>query len=226
MGVEYEARAIRGRLGRSLPPGAVIFRTVGPGASALPRLGPDLGRLGADAVLVTGLAGGCAPDVAPGDVVVASAVGPSPQGGWLAPDPGLLRRAVRALESAPLPYHTGRLLTVCDVVATPGAKADCWREHAALAVDMESAHVLTWARRVGLPALAVRVIADGPRDALPPAVARAVGPGGAVRPSTVFGWVGRPILLGAAWQLWRRSRIGLDRLARFLAAFTRTPAEP
>jgi len=231
VGVELEARGIRRRLGLHHNPDTLqnttlILRTVGPGAATLARLEPELQAFRADAVLVTGLAGGCAPTIASGEVVVGSAVGPTSGGEWMTPDPRLLTRAMRALEGASLPYRTGRLLTVRDVVETPSAKADCWRTHAAVAVDMEGAHVLAWAARVGLPALAVRVVADGPADTLPSALARAVGPRGEVRVSTVLGWMGRPALLPAAWRIWRRSSVALDRLARFLAAFTRTPVEP
>jgi nucleoside phosphorylase len=229
--VEFEARALRARLGLSDPAAprrgaALTLYTVGPGAGALPRLQARLEALEARAVLVTGLAGGCGPAVAAGDVIVGSAAGPTADGAWLGGDPRLLAQAVRALEGASLPHRVGRLLTVPEVVATPEAKARCWRTHQALAVDMESAVVLAWAARAGLPALAVRAVSDGPTESLPPALARAVGPEGGLRASHVLGWLGQPALLPAAWRLWRRSSAALDHLGRFLAAFTRTPVEP
>lgn len=226
--VEFEARHLARRLPRppsasssALPDGArVALRTVGLGTADLPRLGPGLLALRPHAVLVTGLAGGCAPDAVPGEIVLGVTVGPTGSGEWLAPDLVLRERALRALERAGIPHRLGRLLTVREAVETPRAKAECWRAHGALAVDMESAHVLDWARRAGLPGLAVRAIADGPADGLPPALLRAVGPAGAVALPALLGWVVRPGLVGSAWRLWRRSRAALDQLARFLAAFT------
>jgi hypothetical protein len=223
--VDFEARRLARALGRPAAGdradrGDLVLRRVGLAAADLPRLEPDLLACRPAAVLVTGLAGGCAPDVAPGEIVVATAVGPTPSGDWLAPAAPLVERALAALRTDGLPHRTGRLLTVPAVVATPTAKAECWRGQGALAVDMESAHVVAWAARAGLPALAVRAVADGPADALPPALLRAIGPDGTLRGRAVLGWAASPALVGAGWRLWRRSRTALDRLARFLTAFT------
>jgi hypothetical protein len=127
-----------------------------------------------------------------------------------------------ALERAGLPYRLAPLATVREVLATPEAKADCWRRHDAAAADLESAEVLEWAARAGLPALAVRAVADGPREALPLPLALAVAEGGRIRVPVVLGWGARPALAGPAWRLWRRSRLALGQLARFLTAFATT----
>jgi nucleoside phosphorylase len=193
---------------------------VGPGATELARRGDAWLAPRPAGILVTGLAGGCAPDAVPGDIVVASEVGPTPSGAWVTPAAGLVERAVAALQTAGLAYRVGRLLTASSLVATAEAKADCWRRHQALAVDMESAGVLAWAARAGVPALAVRAIADGPAEALPPALARLIGPDGVIRPRIALECAARPAVVGAAWRLWRRSRRALDGLGRFLAAFT------
>ncbi len=90
---------------------------------------------------------------------------------------------------------------------------------------MESAHVLAWARRAGLPALAVRAVADGPADDVPASLLGMVGPDGRTRVRAVARLLG-PALVGAAWRLGRRSRRALGSLARFLRAFVDTPGEP
>jgi nucleoside phosphorylase len=195
----------------------LTVRTVGPGAGALNRLDAPETLARSTAVLVTGLAGGCGPDLRPGDVVVGDPV--VTRGAGLDADPGLRARAVRALDATGLRYRIGRLLTVDEVVPSPAAKTGFWQAEGALAVDMESAHVLAWARRAGLPALAVRVVADGPDDEVPCELLRAVGADGRMRPAAVARFLGRPALVGAAWRLGRRSRRALESLARFVLAF-------
>jgi nucleoside phosphorylase len=231
VGVGFEARGLRRRLdlprpGTEEPHGALILRTAGLGAATLAPLAADAARWRSAAVLVTGLAGGCAPAVRPGDLVVGHEVGSRAGGPWRAADPGLLAQALRTLRSIGLPHHAGRLVTVSGVLATPADKARCWEQEAALAVDMESSPVLEWATRAGLPAVAVRVVADGPGEILPPSVAAALDPAGRLRAGRVLAWAGRPDQLRHAWRLWRCSTLALDRLARFLSAFAGAPREP
>lgn len=191
---------------------------VGLRAASLPRLEPALDRLEPAGVLVAGLAGGLAPDLAPGDLVLASAVA-RPGEVALLPDPTLQDRAVKALETARVPFRVGPLLTVPDPVGSPEEKARLWQASSALAVDMESAPLLDWASRRGWPAVAVRAVADGPRDPLPPDLVALVAPEGRLRPGALAGLLGRPGRLGAALVLARRSRLALGRLATFLRAF-------
>jgi hypothetical protein len=178
-------------------------------------------------VLVTGLAGGCGPDLRPGDIVVGDPVA-TPGAGLDGDgaDPGLRARAVRALDATGLGYRFGRLLTVDEAVTSPAAKAEFWQAQGVLAVDMESAHVLAWARRAGLPALAVRAVADGPEDQMPRDLLGVLGADGRLRLAGVAGFLGRPALIGSAWRLGRQSRRALGSLARFVRAFVDLPDEP
>jgi adenosylhomocysteine nucleosidase len=217
VGVAYEARGLARRLGPA--PDHLLIRTAGLGAARLPDLAPEAGLA---AVLVTGLCGGCAPDLAPGDLVVGTEVGP-PGGPWLVADPALARRAAAALRASGLPHRPGRLLTVPAVVGSPRAKAGLWRAERAVAVDMESAHVLRWAAGRGMPAVAVRAVADAAGDEVPDILTDALGPGGELLGRRLAGWVSRPRALPAAWRLWRRSSLALDRLACFLRVFAAAP---
>ena len=113
-----------------------------------------------------------------------------------------------------------------EVVTSAAAKAQWWQDEGVLAVDMESAHVLAWARRAGLPALAVRAVADGPGDDVPRDLLGAVGPDGRMRAWAAASLLRHPALVGAAWRLGRRSRRALESLARFIRAFVDTPGEP
>jgi adenosylhomocysteine nucleosidase len=200
---------------------------VGPRAAVLDRL--DVTRIypAPTALLVTGLSGACGPDLRTGDVLIGdpvAALGAAGQGD--SGDPGLRRRAMRALDTTGLRYRMGRLLTVDEVVTTPAAKAALGRTEGALAVDMESARVLAWARRAGLPAVTVRAVADSLEDEVPRDLLGAVGADGRMRPWAAAGLLGRPSLLAAAWRLGRRSQRALGSLARFLRAFVDSPSEP
>jgi adenosylhomocysteine nucleosidase len=204
----------------------LTVQTVGPRAVALQSL--DVVPAGSPSlVLVIGLAGGCAPGLLPGDVVVGDPVvtpGADSDGG--AAHPGLRDRAVRALDAARLRYRVGPLLTVDAVVTSPADKARWWHAEGALAVDMESARVLAWARRAGLPALAIRAVADGPGDEVPPELFGVVGTDGRMRPGAAARLLWHPALVRAAWRLGRRSRWALGGLARFVRAFVDLPDEP
>jgi uridine phosphorylase len=175
-------------------------------------------------VLVTGLAGGCAPDVGSGEILVGSVVGPTARGAWVVPDASFTARVLGAVRASRLPHRVGPLVTVGAAAATPEAKAALWRAHQAVGVDMESAHVLDWAAAAGLPAAVVRAVADGPRDALPPALVRAVSPDGRTRWTVVAGWVARPEVFLTAWRFRRRGHLALDRLARVVLTLAACPS--
>jgi hypothetical protein len=225
-GLSLEARGLL----RRLEPAArrtLTVRVVGPRAAILDRLEVDRTSPEPTALLVTGLAGACGPDLRTGDIVVGDPVAvPGAELDEDRGDPGLRRRAVRALESARLRYRVGRLLTVDEVATTPAAKEKWSRAQGALALDMESAHVLAWARHAGLPAVAVRTIVDGLEDEVPHHLLRAVGPDGRMRAWAAAGFLWRPALIPAAWRLGRRSHRALGSLARFIRAFVADPGEP
>jgi adenosylhomocysteine nucleosidase len=195
----------------------LLIRAVGLGSVDLPRVAPALAALRPRAVLATGLAGGCAPGIGPGEILVGSRVGSTAGGAWMTPDAALVARVLGVLSATRLPHRVGPLVTVGEAATTPEAKAALWRGHRAIGVDMESAHVLAWAATAGFPAAAMRAVSDGPAEALPPALVRAVSPAGhARRVVSSWGWVAQPGAAGAAWRLWRQSRTGLDRLAEAL----------
>src|SRR5262249_5406806 len=112
---------------------------------------------------------------------------------------------------------------VNEMVTTPAAKARLWRTRSAVAADMESAHILAWARRAGYPALAVRAVADDPDEELPSELLRAVGADGRMQPLAIARFLGHPHLVRAAWRLGHHSRRALASLARFVRAFVDLP---
>ncbi|HSF06249.1 MAG TPA: hypothetical protein VLG10_10720, partial [Methylomirabilota bacterium] len=75
----------------------------------------------------------------------------------------------------------GALLTVAEVAQTAADKARLWMETGALAVDMESAPIVEWARARGLRVAVVRAVSDTAEQAVPADVAALVDAGGRVR---------------------------------------------
>jgi len=182
--LEYLAvRAVR-------PSGAVVHTGVGLG-----RRGCSSGAVGA---VVCGLAGGLDPALAPGTIVVPSAVA-TPDGLSRQCDPALvsaLRDGARALGFEP---RSGPMLTAPQLVTGPAR--GFWAARGFIAADMETALLPS-----GMPVATVRVILD--------AVARPISE----RWTTPGAALGRPGLLREFfWLSWAAPRYAL-RAARVLDA--------
>jgi hopanoid-associated phosphorylase len=114
-----------------------------------------------------GIAGGLAPGLASGTLVLADRVIDGPQaypcdGAWLA-------RAAAALDRAGIAAINAPVAACAEIVVTVAAKTALHQAAEAAAVDMESGPVATAARRAGLPFLVLRAIADPATCAVPPA---------------------------------------------------------
>lgn len=215
-GVDLEARSLARHLGLARDPGTawLHYRT---GGVEIACVGPGGGRLdeGAarfeppDLVVSAGACGALSPDLAAGDLVV----------------PEVVVTADGAREpTAPLPVLAprGALLSVDEVVATAAAKSRLWLETGALAVDMESAAVLRWARARGLPAAVVRGVSDPAARAVPPDLAALVMSDGSVRTSAaVRVALARPRALIEAMALRSGTSVALRAVARALARIVR-----
>jgi adenosylhomocysteine nucleosidase len=112
-----------------------------------------------------GIAGGLAPHLRSGDVVLSAEVIAKDRH-WRADD--AFHRQVGELANR-LGAVQGPVLGTSVLLATEDDKARAWRETGALAVDMESAVVARAARAVGIPFLVLRTIADPATRELPPA---------------------------------------------------------
>jgi hopanoid-associated phosphorylase len=136
---------------------------------------------GAVGVISIGLAGALAPDLSPGDWVVADAViaGEERLPADAAWRDALLRR---------LPGAAGGPLLASDAMLLGAAdKARAHDVSGALAVDMESHVAARLARRLGLPFAAARVISDAADRSLPPAVSLGLRPDGQMAAGAVLG---------------------------------------
>lgn len=121
-------------------------------------------RKGARGVVSFGIAGGMAPELAPGSTIIATHV-VSADGGQFAVD-RIWRERLRAL----VPEGLTRGLLGTDLpVTTAQEKADLHRRTGAAAADMELHIAASAAARYGVPFAALRVVADDAGLSLPPA---------------------------------------------------------
>ncbi|MGO4124780.1 nucleoside phosphorylase [Inquilinus sp. YAF38] len=126
-------------------------------------LARDLISQGATALLSFGIAGGLAPELATGDLVIGTAVA---TGAATYPcDPDLTARLALVLLGA----VRGNVWGGDVIVDTAEAKARLHRHSGAFIVDLESAAVAAAATEAGLPFGVLRAVADPAAHGLPPA---------------------------------------------------------
>lgn len=210
-------RAVLARMHRRLGLAAHLrVLQSGQGAVHARRTAGEAVSAGAEALLCIGLAGGLSADVASGDIVVARTVVDETGAAWRC-DAAWVDAIVRRLGGR---VHVGTLLSASTVIGTPAAKTAAAARYGALACDMEAAAVALVAAESGVPFVAVRVISDGPDDALPLGVEGWVDDRGGSRIAPVLAalvspreW--RPLL--ALIRGYRRARASLARVAVELA---------
>jgi hopanoid-associated phosphorylase len=205
-GLSREARLVGGER---------IFAVAGGGDAA--RLESRLEvtiRAGGRALISIGLAGALAPDLQPGDLVVADAVVAGAE--RIVTDPVWTTRLAAALPKR----RWGDVLGSDAPITDPADKRALNRRTHALAVDMESHVTARVARRHGLPFAVLRAICDPADRAVPEVAARAITPdGGTDVLAVIRGILGEPALVpplfrlardsGAAFAALRRARLVL-----------------
>jgi adenosylhomocysteine nucleosidase len=165
VGLAFEARIAAG-------PGMRVI-CAGDGRDLTAKISRAIAQ-GCQGLVSFGVAGGIAPELKPGDCIVASAV---LSGKSLLPtDP---QWAQRLLQTIPKPVH-GTLLGVPATVADPAAKRALYRRTGAIAVDMESHIVAKAAAEHRLPMAAIRVITDPAERVLPRSALAATRPDGTI----------------------------------------------
>jgi adenosylhomocysteine nucleosidase len=161
-------------------------------------------------VVSAGACGALAPSLAEGALVVPDTV-LAPDGERLATDvvPGLARG--------------GTLASLDEVAGTSAAKARLWLETTALAVDMESAAIVRWARARGARAAVVRAVSDTATQGVPADLAALVGADGRVSGGRAARAIlARPTALGQALALRRGTAAALRAVATALATLARS----
>jgi hopanoid-associated phosphorylase len=157
-----------------------------------------------------GVAGGLAPHLRPGHVILSAEV-IGDDGRWrpnerFHREVVMLARRIGAVE--------GPVLGSRDILATEEDKARAWQETGALAVDLESAIVARVAEAAGIPFLVLRTIADPARRELPPAALIPLAGNGTPSFGRVMAEVvRRPGQISALFGLARETRQALAALA-------------
>jgi adenosylhomocysteine nucleosidase len=115
-----------------------------------------------------GFAGGLAPDLARGTLIIGTEVVYEDSSRKLAAaSRDLVDQFQAAAEAEELPVRQGVLVTARHIVADPAAKAALRSRSGACAVDMETAGIVEVAHEAGLPWVAVRAVVDSGEESLP-----------------------------------------------------------
>ncbi len=202
---------------RCLRPGQFRFICSG-GDAARARSGAEqLAAQGVAALISFGLAGGLAPTLRTGALLLPSEV-VLPSGERLTTDPAWRQRLARLAQSNGLELLDLPVFGSDQLVADTAAKRALFEATGAGAVDMESHAVAAVARAAGLPCMVVRAIADPHDEALPAIARHGLGSDGRIRPVAVAaGLLRQPSALGAILRLGRASSRALDALRRVAA---------
>ena len=215
--IDLEARSLARDLGLAPVPGggwprfqggALEIIAVGIGASQLEiRLA---GVRPSGFVVSAGACGALAPELAVGALVLPEVV--------LGPD----GRHHTTTAVGAVRRH-GTLVTTDRVLEDAAAKSRLWLETGALAADMESATVLTWAAAQGVPGFVVRGVSDPAERGVPADLARVVHDDGRVRPMRAAAtMLARPRALADAVALRTGTAAALKTVAAMLGTLART----
>ncbi len=166
---------------------------------------------GAAGLVSFGLAAGLAPDLRPGDLVLADAV-VVPDCGQLVTDTAWRAGLAVALSEAAMTCRVGPVAGTDHLLADPARKQALFAATGALAADMESHAVAALASAARKPFIVVRAISDAAGQALPAAAAGFLGPEGQIRPRALIGVIARPRELAMLIRLGLQTRRALGTL--------------
>ena len=201
-----------------------------PARAAVTKLLAERRRAGGnhtDALLLLGFAGGLDPGLRSGDLCLPSHFiredGPVADAHPLEPDAAMRQQAACVLADAGVAWSVGDSLTVSELVATPEAKAEKFRQYRAGVVDMEDYWFADLAARQGMPFLAVRAVLDPAQQGLPSYVLGLASRnrGRAVVACAVVACAARPWRVAGLLRLSRQAGLAQQSLSHFALAFIR-----
>ncbi len=188
----------------------------GMGPRAARRAGRRLLQLGAEALLSWGCAAGLDNRLGSGDLIVPQMVFDAD--GRLFPVHTAWRAQVCLALGNQLLIHSGTLVEARSVLATPEDKRAAAEASGAVVADMESAGLATLAEEAGVPFLAIRAVADGFADTIPPQALGSVDALGRLHPLHLLMHV---LLQPHAWPRLARVAGGYRAARRTLVAVAR-----
>ena len=169
-------------------------------------------------LLSFGIAGGLAPDLAPGTILLPQRV-QAASGATYPVDVDWRGRVAAALAARGIFAVDGDLFGAPRPIATASEKEALNRRTGAIAVDLESHVLARSAQRHGRPFLVLRAVADGAEFNLPPAAAVGLDGDGHAAPGRVLlALLREPQQLGALFRAARVTRLALAALARTVEA--------
>lgn len=180
----------------------ILLGLAGAGPLNADRAARQLIAMGADRLISWGCAAALAPQLNPGDLVIASQAISEQQiafntdSGWAA--------KMQRLLPATLPIVNGSLAESSRIVATSTDKKRIHQQTGAVALDMESAAVIRAAEQANLPCLIIRAIADPITMDLPQAVAQSLNDQGQVELMKLLRF-----LLAHPWEIPALIKLGL-----------------
>jgi hopanoid-associated phosphorylase len=159
---------------------------------------------GAASLMSFGIAGGLAPGLPPGTLVVATEI--------------ITEEAVypaRADCAGRVKARAGAIYGATEIVATAREKSALSARTGAIAVDLESGPVARQAMAAGIPFIAVRAIADPAWDSLPVAALLPLDTQGRPRlPSVLWSVLRDPRQISGLVRIGRETRLALESLRR------------
>ena len=178
-----------------------------------------------DLVVSAGFAGGIAPGLSVGDLVLCDRVwtieGPKGGDGYRDVTDGIPEAWLNQIASS---QRRGGCLTVTELAASGEIKRSLGKKHAVDVVDMESYWVVETAARAGVSSIVVRSVLDPVERSLPALVPRLIGAGTAAKWIRGLAYVAvRPWTVPDVLRLARETAVARDALGGMLEAIASTP---
>jgi adenosylhomocysteine nucleosidase len=198
-----------------------LVRVSGMGAAAAQAAAAQLIADGVTALVSWGTAGGLAPDLLPGQLLMPSWVMDQQHNRFAVDKVWRARLQNQIIDQSVV--RDGVLLQSSRIISTIADKQDLFRLYHAHAVDMESAAIAATAHAAELPFIAVRSIVDAADFALPEWLYQTLKFSGEMRPFTLIKKLCRdprrvPELMQLAWYF-SRSKVSLNQVSDTLMAY-------
>lgn len=180
--------------------GALQLQLAGIGPERAHRAARSLLSAGAKALVSWGVAGGLAPHLKAGTLLLPETV-QTARGQAYYTDPRWRQTLIQCLDGS-LSLSCAALQHIGAVLSSPREKADLYQQTRCVAVDMESAAVAKLAAEAQVPFLIIRAIADPAHATLPVSALRALDLDGRFQPFALMASLLRhPQDLFGLWQL-------------------------